>query len=355
MNEKRKRILKMLEEGHITAEEADSLLETLDDQQGKSEFTKTENNEEQKKSIQDSIKSFTEGIFNIIDETVQKVKEGTFTFGSSHIDVERNFTFLGNDVRFLNCDLSNASVKILPSDDDFIRIEMNGKVYKETDQKIAEKLFDKYVSVHFTNDSLNIEQDRKTISINMTIYLPRKSYEQAYLKTVNGSFTIKSSYIKVARISSINGSIKLSDYKGDALYTETKHGSLRLDQIEVSKIKAETVTGSLYVDGMLEHLDGDVVTGSIKVFIRNKDAEQADLKTTTGSIKLSIPNEMLVKGEASSNFGGIDIQIPRMTISQLENQAFKRYYEFQNFNNSDDYFEVDLSTKTGSINISTLY
>ncbi|MGM8215229.1 DUF4097 family beta strand repeat-containing protein [Bacillaceae bacterium W0354] len=354
MNEKKRRILQMLEEGHITAEEAESLLETLEDQQGRNNNSEEKNQDEPKRTFQDSLKSFTEGIFHIIDDTVQKVKEGPFEFNFSHVNVKRNFDFSSDFVKYLNFDLQNGSVEILPSDDSFIHVEIKAKVFKETDQQIAEEIFDKYINVEVDDETLHFEQNKKHISLSTIVYLPRKDYKQAYIKTMNGSFTIRSSSINIARISSINGSIKLSDYEGEALYAETKHGSIRLDDIDVSKIKAETTTGSLYVDGKLEYLDGSVVTGSVRTYIKNVNAKRADLKTTTGSIQLSFPKELQVNGNANTNFGSIDINSPNMTINQLENQTIRKHFEFYNSKGESNYFDVDLSTKTGSIRVNTM-
>lgn len=359
MDERKRKILEMLEEGHITAEEAESLLEALEDQKGDhrqsekrhSHTTEKEQTERSGPSFQESVKSFTEGLFNIIDDTIQKVKDVPFEFNSPHVAVKRDFYFSSDDLRFLSVDLNNGSIKLMPSEDSTVHVELNGKVYREKDEFTAESLFDKYVTAEKNNGTLQIEQDRKHISVGVVIYLPRKEYEQAYLKSTNGSITIHDCEIKIARISSMNGSVKLNKYSGDALYAVTKHGSVRLDEIEVSKVKAETTTGSLYVDGVMEHINGDVVTGSVRVFIRNEDAVRADLKATTGSIQVYVPREISINGSAQSSIGSVDINLPNVLQNHIENETLRKHIEFFSATEETDYLEIDLSTKTGSIRV----
>ncbi|GEL76526.1 DUF4097 family beta strand repeat-containing protein [Tenuibacillus multivorans] len=360
MNDQRNKILSLLEEGHITAEEAEKLLEALE----KSHEQENENTDEtkdgekrEKSSFQENfkrdLKNITEGLFTMIDDTIQRVKEGPFEFSFNHVNVKRKFEFSSDEVDHLNFDLSNCSVEFLPTESSMITVQCNGKVYKEEDQERAEKLFDESFSIGVTNETLQMDQDQKNISIDAVIYLPQKVYEQAYIKTVNGSVKSRAIQLNVARISTVNGSVRLNDYDGDSLYVETKHGSIRLDEVQLSKTKLDTATGSVYLDGDVEYLDVDVTTGSVRTYLHNTDVKRVDLNTTTGSTQLYLPKDLKVKGNANTSVGSVDVDLPNVVVNKMD-QMVKRMWHFYNVTDDESYLDVDVQTKTGSIKIYTL-
>ena len=81
----------------------------------------------------------------------------------------------------------------------------------------------------------------------------------------------------------------MDEYTGDALYVETKHGSIKLDDVQFTKGKLTATTGSVYVDGSMEDLDIYVVTGSVRNYLRNKQAKSLYVATMTGSIQIYLP------------------------------------------------------------------
>ncbi|WP_027965403.1 DUF4097 family beta strand repeat-containing protein [Halalkalibacillus halophilus] len=363
MSEERMKILSLLEEGHITAEEADKLLHALDQQHTKSDSSteSTNKNYETEQDSQDSstsftkeLKNFTEGVFHFIDDTFQRVKEGPFEFNFSHMHVKRTFTYDGRNVENLNIDVANSMITFLPTTEQEIKVQCKGKVYKESDQQRAEEVFDESVRVSVNENTLQIEQDRKQVSVQLTIYLPKKVYENAYIKTINGSIQTNDLHMNQARVATVNGSVTISGYEGDALYVDTKHGSVRLEDAVIGKSKVDTSTGSIFFDGSVEQLNMNVTTGSIRTYIRNADARHADLHATTGSIQLYVPNQTPINGTANTTVSNVKVDLPFATVTQLDDQFMKKLVQFHYKEEGKETFDVDLSTKTGSIRIYTI-
>ncbi|WP_054751695.1 DUF4097 family beta strand repeat-containing protein [Piscibacillus salipiscarius] len=203
-----------------------------------------------------------------------------------------------------------------------------------------------------TNDALQISQGQKNVSAEIIIHLPKKEYEQAYIKTINGSIKSRDLTIHIARLSTINGSVRLDGYQGDSVYVETRHGSIRLDQVKLSKAKLETTTGSIYYDGQIEHLDADITTGSLRTYLRNSNVKRVDLKTTTGSAQLYLPKSIKVRGHANTSVGSVDVNIPNVVVQKVEDQIVKKTVQFYNTSDEDEsYVDVDIEAKTGSIKI----
>ncbi|RPF54381.1 DUF4097 family beta strand repeat-containing protein [Aquisalibacillus elongatus] len=356
MSEERQKILRLLEEGHITSEEAEKLLNALEKGKAEQEKSKESSNEHQDafQEFKEDLKSFTSGILNFVDDTIQRVKDGPFEFTFSHVQVKRKFEFHADEINQLNVDLTNSRIEFLPSNDSTIVVQCIGKVHKEDDQERAEEKFDDVLSVGVTNETLHIDQKSGNVSIEHIIYLPEKEFEQAYIKTINGSIKGRSVNLKFARVSTVNGSIRLSDYQGDAIFIESKHGSLRLDEANLSKVKLETKTGSIYYDGQVDYLDVDVTTGSLRTYLHNSTVQRVDLSSTTGSSQLYLPKGLKVKGTASTGVGSIDVNIPEVVVSKMDDHSVKKLVQFYNATDDENYADVDIETKTGSIKVNTL-
>ncbi len=346
MSEKRKRILNLLEEGHITAEEADRLLETLDEEDGDDKKEDNYFHSDFKKDV----RSFTAGVKNFLDDTFNRIKDGPFEFNFSHMNVRREYEFSANDVDYFHFDLASTSIEILPEISNKIRIECRAKVFKETDQAKAEKLFNRNVEINVEQNTLHVESPNKHIQTELVIYLPKKQYDKASFNSVNGSIKIRSAQFNQASVSTVNGSIQISDYVGDAFYVETKHGSIKLDDVQLSKAKLSTSAGSVYVDGNVEQLNIDVVTGSVRSYIRNVAAKMVHIQSVTGSVQLYVPNNAPLVGTASTTVSSVDIQLENIKKHHLDEQITKKLVQFSN-TEGQDYLDIDLSTKTGSIRV----
>ncbi|WP_188206684.1 DUF4097 family beta strand repeat-containing protein [Alkalibacillus aidingensis] len=358
MSEKRRKILNLLEEGHITAEEADEWLEALDQAEAKESQTNTEKTSEKQESSGDfsktlkrDLKNFTEGIFNFIDDTFQRVKDGPFEFSFNHSVVKRTYDYSKDHVKHLNIDLANGTLEFIPTEEENVEIYVKAKVFKETDQDRADRIFDQSFSISNENDMLKIEQDRKDISIDLKVHLPKQQYENVFIKTINGSIKAHGIIWTSARISTVNGSVKMFDFTGETLYVDTKHGSVRMDETKLSKVKLDTVTGSVFYDGEVDQINTNVTTGSVRVYVHNDDARHADLNVATGSIQLYVPKDMYINGTASTTVSSVDIDLPRAKVKRLDEQMMKKVTQFIYAEEGEEYFDVDLSTKTGSIRV----
>ncbi len=119
MTEERMKILKMLEDGKITAEEAEKLLSALD-----------ENRSIRRASIGDDIPegvnivSFVGKLLSSVLGMVPGVVFSAIKGGSSEIEE----TFSSEGIKEVNLDLSAADVEITTSEDSMIRIEGDGQV-----------------------------------------------------------------------------------------------------------------------------------------------------------------------------------------------------------------------------------
>ncbi|WP_332249053.1 SHOCT-like domain-containing protein [Bacillus sp. J33] len=150
MKEERKRILKMVEEGKLTVDEALTLLEqlekskeTMEQKQGDlvKELSAYVKFEEAKKEEPAGSKhqSAKEKIIDFVDSALKKVKDFDldFNFGKS-VEISHIFQHADTYLKDLDIDVANGTVRVVPWEQRDVRVECRAKVYRvETRTKPA--------------------------------------------------------------------------------------------------------------------------------------------------------------------------------------------------------------------------
>ena len=155
MKEERKRILKMVEEGKLTVDEALTLLEELE----KSTKTMEEKQEqlvnelstvvvfkeEQKERSQSSYTNYQSAkdkIFDFVDSAIKKVKDLDLdlNFGK-RIDISHIFQQKDAFVKKIDIDIANGNVQVIPWDQADIRVECQAQVYRVRRKKKRKRNF----------------------------------------------------------------------------------------------------------------------------------------------------------------------------------------------------------------------
>lgn len=146
MNEK-ERILKLVEDGTLSAKEAITLLEKLEESQSISlEKSTTDQTFHEEKTGAEAQGNGTENLgaklFGWLDSAVKKVKDVDLdlNFGQS-VDVEHIFQFKDASMSHLDVQLANGSLNLMPWDDADIRAECHAKIYRTEDGEQARQQF----------------------------------------------------------------------------------------------------------------------------------------------------------------------------------------------------------------------
>ena len=153
MKEEKKRILKMVEEGKLTVDEAVTLLDELEkaqqtmeqkQEQIVNELSTAVNFEETKKEdpFQAKYQSTKDKIFDFVDSALKKIKDFDFdlNFGQS-VEISHIFHHGDVDLKNIDIDVANGSVKIAAWDQPDVRIECQAKVYRVENQTRRAKTF----------------------------------------------------------------------------------------------------------------------------------------------------------------------------------------------------------------------
>jgi DUF4097 and DUF4098 domain-containing protein YvlB len=363
MNEEKKRILKMVEEGKVSAEEAFCLLEELEKASQTAEQKQAEivqelstavKFDEAKKgeTVHQKFQSTKEKIFDFVDSALKKIKDFDldFNFGQS---VEISHIFHQADVilKEMDFDVANGSLKLVPWSQNDVRIECQAKVYRVENQDQARQNFLK--DIHFTieGEKLRFATQQKWMKVDAIAYIPQKQYEKARIRNFNGSIQGEKLEVVNLRVKTANGKIDLSEITGKKLEAETAIGRIKIRHSLVDVLEAETINGAIKVDGDFQIVEAQSFNGNITANQNGTRGQSITARATTGSIDIYVPEGNFVNGEVKSNLGGFNILLDGIHITEEKNEVIQKLLRFQSVSKSASALTMIAETKTGSINI----
>lgn len=288
MDEERTKILEMLSEGEITAEEAEQLLKALRGKQP---------SQAEAQEIQ--------GRGRWLDWIVS-------LFGAKAKYMEQlDWTLEGVGVSSIKAQTANGSISLRGSDQDQVTVSAWKKIQAHTEAAAEE--FARQVQIHVERhgDEIRIHKEYPkppigySVSVRYEISSPRSV--DANLRTSNGAIHIHQVDGAVEAVTS-NGAIELQGGTGN-VNLRTSNGAIQL-QDAMGHIRVETSNGKIKASvSQLE--DGVFLTsnGLIEVKIREGDAP-VTAKTSNGAIHLALPADFAGQLDARSTNGRVHSELP---------------------------------------------
>jgi DUF4097 and DUF4098 domain-containing protein YvlB len=366
MKEERKRILKMVEEGKLTVDEALSLLEelekaeqTMDQKQEKiaQELSTAFKFEEAKKedSMNSKVQSTKEKIFDFVDSALKKVKDLDLdlNFGKS---VEISHIFHHGDVylKDMDIDLANGSLKLIPWDQNDVRIECQAKVYRVENNEQARQNFLKDVLFAIEGQKLRFMTQQKWMKVDALVYVPQAEYERVRIRMFNGPISGEELTIRDLRVKTANGKIEFNRLNGKKAEVEAANGHITIKTSEIDDIEAETINGAIKLDGDFRKVETQTLNGNTTCNLTGNRCEMIAAKATTGGIDLYISDDIAASGELKTNLGGFNIKLDGIQILEEKSEMIQKMLRFQSVNHPERVLKVFADTKTGSITLHKL-
>jgi DUF4097 and DUF4098 domain-containing protein YvlB len=361
MSEQRKRILKMLEEGLITADEAEELLQVLEDKKAKessSHFTYTNGEDFSKKeSFQKDYterKSTKHKIFDFLDETLQKIKkiDLDWSFGSS-VEVSQIYQYEESEFSSFHIAIKNGKVHLQTWDEPSVRIECRAKVYTKNEEIDAKQLFAEKLIMNITNQQFYVELGTKKIKAEMIIYIPNHLYKKGEIRLFNGPIQLENLQCEKLKANTSNGKIVFKNVSGEEWDINGVNNQILLDNVVCDECEVETMNGAITLDGRFGKIESQLVSGSIDCHWHG-DGEFGYFKNTTGSIQIYVPAECAVEGELKTSVGNVECELPNFQTSKKEHDLLKKSLHFRTEKNTSKTLFIEAESKTGSIKVKPL-
>jgi DUF4097 and DUF4098 domain-containing protein YvlB len=363
MKEERKRILKMVEDGKLNVDEPLTLLEELEksgqtmeqkQEQIAQEISTAFKFEEAKKeeATQGKVHSAKDKIFDFVDSALKKIKDLDFdlNFGQS---VEISHIFHQGDVylRDIDIDLANGSLKLVPWDQNDVRIECQAKVYRVENSEQARENFLKDVLFAIDGQKLRFMTQQKWMKVDAVVYVPQAEYERVRVRMFNGPISGEELTIGDLRMKTANGKIELARLNGKRAEIETANGHVTLQSSAIDTLEVETINGAIKLDGDFRKVETQTLNGNTTYNLTGTRCELIAAKATTGGIDLYIPDGVAASGELKTNLGGFNIKLDGIQVLEEKSEMIQKMLRFQSVNHPDRMLKVFVDTKTGSITL----
>jgi len=393
MNEGRLKILAMLEDGKVTAEEAVELLRQFPEDAPPPPpppppaFNRQPSGWQN--DIADGLKEVHDSISNanwagILDEVGNDVKSAlrdvheslSEVFGENIFVVgprERsNFNFVsdevGNGIKSIKLKGKNAPVIIRAHDQNNIAIR---------GEYIAKYKDD---APHFNMDAGNVEityDSNAMHSVHIFCEVPRLLIERLQVENKNGTIEVSGIKAASANLTTKNSKIKLSDVDcpdlnaktknakitaedvtSETLSLETGNAKIELENVQAATIRAETSNAAIKVE-KADFRQLSTFTSNSRTELRdllrepwgNDNSErEIDTHTTNGSISIELPRDISRKIQASTSRGKINCG----NTEEMEFDNLSQNYvtgKSHGYDEAEKRLRLNVSTSNGSVSI----
>lgn len=365
MQNERNRILKLVENGTISAEEAIVLLEGLEkgkkneqpgvnnenDQRSESEENSSSKEEKFVEDLKRDFGQFSNRLMDFLGSAVNKVKDmdfSTMTAGGHKIEWAED---LGSElIRNISADIPNGQLTIRDSADGSAHIDVRvSSMIGFSTTNFNELDIKKQFSAFNDNGTLRIISTSKTVKIDVIVYLPKGEYTDLKAGLFNGSFSLQSLNVGRIRVQTKNGSIDMNDVNFDTADLESTNGAIEIREVSGRELEAKTMNGRVYVDGVIRSIEAKTMNGHVVLTTRSQEAERIKANTTAGSIELYIPSTLSLAGEVVSSFGKMDVELNDVELLHETDKMFSKSLRFNKTVKDSQQLSIDGETTTGSV------
>ena len=389
MDEERKSILKMVEDGTISADEAVNLLEALSKQkesaqattpstyvepvqtQGQEQQSTYEQQDKKRKStgfedlfgklgnnkkvdellneLRHDLSEFSGRMMTLMNTTISKVKDFDveFPFGEK-VEFDKNYAFNVEEVRGFEIDIPNGRVTIEKGTEPTIQVEAHVKTSKlESELETIERFTDGFVELK--DGKVEITTQSKMTHVALRILVPEKHYDVFLIRMLNGGITLNNVDAKLFKAKTYNGNIKVEDVNFEHVDLQSANGSIEARGISGDDLEAETANGRVYIDGAVREVEAESVNGHVVVTTTSSKPHKVKARTVAGSVELYVPKNVSLDGQVTSNFGRTDVGLPDVTTRLEEDQFLLKTLHFDKIIADAPVLKLVGESRTGSI------
>ena len=360
MQDEKKRILKLVEEGKITASEALSLLELLEEETKQNSEKEKEIvndlstvvilDEEEKKEqeTKKKVASAKDMIFDLVDNVVAKVKELDLNFTKS-ADVTHNFQHVYEPVKEIEIEVANGNVEIVSWEQNDIKVECEAKVYRTDDTTAARQTLLDEVTFSIKDEKLFFVVGQKWMRVNSKLYLPKMHFDKMKVRLFNGDIQGDALNIDQLKVKTANGKIILNDLTSLKADLETANGNIELKNFNTIKLECDTINGAIKSNGVFQEADFETFNGLISIEDCDDKIKLLKAKSVSGAINVVVPQNVYATGEAKSYLGSLEVDLHGMKIVEEKNEVVQKIIKFTN--ELDAQTSIYAESKTAAVSI----
>lgn len=335
-------ILRMVEEGKITADQAVGLLEALGGGSADATFASNTATQPEQRSLVRVVREEERKVRQAVREEAAQAREVArearaqarhIRGESQRLSPEKTIMAslralgipLGGNKEFsftrtvsgrfsasnpcLRVQNTNGRIEIRPSDDDSWQIRLLTRV-RADDEASAQALAAKLVHIESDEQLLAVQAQRmfgQNASVTMELLVPARNFDEM-------------------SVAATNGTIQLAELAAAKMALKTVNGKVIGEKLQASDLQASSVNGAVTIDGAIERMHGRAANGRITVAISPAMSTELDLKTVNGSISVALPEaaEIGYQLDVASTSGSIKYELPNLVVSEEQKKPGRR-------------------------------
>ncbi len=210
---------------------------------------------------------------------------------------------------YLRVQNTNGRIDVALSDDEHWQLRLLTRIRADNEADAA-ALADRLVSVASDNQRLTVEAQRmfgQNASVTVELRLPARLFAEIDVVTTNGS-------------------IQLVQLAAEKAVVKTVNGRVTGEKLEVNDLQASSVNGSVSIDGAIAHMQGRATNGRVSVKILHKMSSELDLKTVNGSISVLLPEDTAIGYhlDVATTAGSIKHSLPNLLVTEEQRKPGRR-------------------------------
>lgn len=383
MSEERKRILELVQDGKLSAQEAIILLEALEKDaqmkekidskemkndeanatsqsthedttsQSTHEDTTSQNSSQSTENTKEDtfysqLENAGERIFDFVNNALHKIKNVDLQFTQS-VDIPHTFQQEDSEIEKIDIDVANGPVRIIAWDQPEVRVECQAKVYRSDDREEARKYFLDNTIFSIENGLFCFATQSKWMRVETVIYIPEKDYKRAGIRIFNGGLTGEKIHTEFLTVKTTNGKVDLEKMEGKKFEVDTVNGQIKLTGSKVEELEAETVNGTVEVSGDFKVAELQSFNGNITASLQEQGAKRIEAKVVTGNINIYLPEGATVDGDVRSNLGSYKLDLEGINVSHEKKEIIQKQVQFKRQGQDEAIIHLLADTKTGSV------
>lgn len=407
MSNERKRILQLVENGTISADEAITLLEALSKQKESTatvtppestpqssvdtpkvnpvfvetpkkesifeEAPKKDDTSHKKTSFEDifgrafadkdinkkmdefmsdlkqDLSQFSTRMTSLMNSTFSKIKDFDmeFPFGEK-VEFEQSYAFSGEEVKGFELEIPNGKIFVAKSLEDMVQVEAHVKTTSNgSEEETITRFTDDFVTLK--DGKLSITTDVKLAQVTVRLVIPEKHYDVFVARLLSGSITVDQLDTKLIKAKTLNGTIKLNGGQFIHAELQSSNGAIEVYNAVGEDLEAETMNGRIYIDGALKEVEAESVNGHVVVTTTSSDAHKIKASTVAGSVELYVPKTVALDGQVFSNFGKADVKLADVVLHEEEEQFLLKTVRFNKALKNATLLKVSGESRTGTV------
>ncbi|HBT72723.1 MAG TPA: hypothetical protein DEB37_10820 [Lysinibacillus sp.] len=384
MQNERQRILELVEKGTISAQEAITLLEALeqpgkstqnvmDDVSKEAQSFSTEKEEslfEEKskdgdkkkddfmKYFQDEMQDFRKDLTQIgslfmdmMNTAVKKVKEFDVAspFGDK-IEFTHTEEVAAANVDNVIVELPNGNFSLEASEGDTVQVvcKVKAPLMNESEEETRNHFLEQFV-VKEDERSLRILSQLKLVQVNVKVQVPKDKLEKLSVRLMNGSASLQDIEFEELKVKTLNGAIKGTKFNFGKAEVDSSNGSIELTNVRGKDLEAETLNGRVYLDGALDEVEAKSVNGHVVVTTCSKNSSKIKAQTVAGAVEIYVPRTISLSGKVVTNFGKVDVGIQDVSKMESQDQFLSKVVRFDKEVESANRLFIEGESKTGAV------